>query len=113
VLVQANDVIQELAGPAQDAILLIFEAYGEVALLYRLEDFLDVLDLGAAVGREPVPFCNGDCSTNCVHHHGWAPVDHHAALTIPIFLTASFALGVGYSLHGSRARRPSPSPSRP
>ncbi len=55
VLVHADDVVQQLAGAAQDAVLFVREADAEVARLHRLEDLDEALDLGAARGREAIP----------------------------------------------------------
>ena len=68
VLVQADDVVEELADAAEDAVLRVFEADVEIALLHGLQDLEQVLDLVATVGRKAVPLSHGDGAADRVHH---------------------------------------------
>ena len=56
VLVEADDVVEELAYAAEDAGFLVLEADGEIALLDRLQKLDQVLDLDPTRRREAVPF---------------------------------------------------------
>ena len=76
VLVEADDVVEELSGAAEHPVLVALEADGEVALLHRLEDLDELLDLGPAPASRADPIrspCVGPAAGAELAGRSWRP----------------------------------------